>query len=130
MTTTERRYISRHEYQGTRGWIARPPLSRSKLFSFDSHGGVRAALAAARAWRDDVLAMNSRAAARRRGPRKRAVPGYGYVKRRLVKGVDSFVAWLLLDNRGNVASTSASIAAHGVAGARSEEHTSELQSLR
>jgi hypothetical protein len=113
---TDRRYITRHEYQGTRGWIARPPLSRTKLFSFNSHGGVRASLAAAQAWRDAVLAANARAA-RRRGPRKRALPGYGYVARRVVKGVDSFVAWLLLDSRGTVASTSAAVAVHGVAGA-------------
>ena len=114
--SADRRYICRHEHQTTRGWIARPPNSPSKLFSFAVHGGVRAALAAARAWRDDVLAGKVRQ--RRRGARKRARPGYGYVKRALVKGTDVFVAWLVVDVRGRTASTTASVAAHGVAGAR------------
>ncbi len=115
--SADRRYISRHEHQGTRGWIARPPFSKTKLFSFHMHGGVRAALAAAQAWRDGVLAAQARQA-RRRGPRKRALPGYGYVKRGLVKGADVFVAWLLLDERGRTASTTAAVSTHGVAGAR------------
>lgn len=113
---TERRYISRHEHQTTRGWIARPPNSPSKLFSFAVHGGVRAALEAARDWRDDVLSGKQRQ--RKRGSRKRARPGYGYVKRGVVKGSDVFVAWLLVDAKGRTASTSASVATHGVAGAR------------
>lgn len=116
---TDRRYISRHEYQNTRGWIARPPFSKTKLFSFHAHGGVRAALAAAQAWRDGVLAANARAA-RRRGPRKRALPGYGYVARKVINGRDVFVAWLLLDARGAIASTSAAVSVHGVAGAEWE----------
>jgi hypothetical protein len=116
---TDRRYITRHEYQGTRGWIARPPLSRTKLFSFNSHGGVRASLAAAQAWRDAVLASNARAA-RRRGPRKRMLPGYGYVRRGTVNGRDVFVAWLLLDAKGAVAATSFSVTVHGVAGAEQQ----------
>lgn len=111
---SDRRYITRHEYQNARGWIARPPLSPTKLFSFTTHGGVRAALKAAQAWRDGVLAANARAA-RKRGPRQRALPGYGYVTRRASKGGDTFVAWLLLDDRGAIASTSASVAVHGAA---------------
>ena len=44
-------------------------------------------------------------------------PGYGYVVRRPVRGVDAFVAWLLLDDEGGIASTSATVSVHGVAGA-------------
>ena len=112
--SADRRYISRHEYQNTRGWIARPPLSPTKLFSFAMHGGVRASLKAAQAWRDGVLASNARKASKR-GARQRALPGYGYVTRRPIKGSDMFVAWLLLDDRGAIASTSASVAVHGAA---------------
>lgn len=72
MYPPSRRYISRLDGSSARGWFVRVPTVEgtvvSKLFSDSNFGGARAALQAARAWRDRAW--------RRHFPGRRLQPRY------------------------------------------------------
>lgn len=72
MHSSSRRYISRMDGPSARGWFVRVPTVKgtvaSKLFSDSRLGGSRAALRAARAWRDRAW--------RRHFPGRRLQPRY------------------------------------------------------
>lgn len=115
------RNVTRMDYARTHGWWVRvyrgvgaDKRCHSKHFSDGKHGGKRAALRAARAWRDRTLA---RLPASTLGNRGRAVPpGHGYVRRVLkmarVASHPVWVTWLRVED-GRCKSTSYSVELHG-----------------
>ncbi len=119
------RNISRMEYAHTRGWWVRlyrtasgQKSCHSKLFSDGKNGGKRAALRAARAWRDETIARLPKAD---KHSGRRVEPGHGYVRRavrlRRVTAQPVYVAWLRIEYRG-CKSTTYSVNVHGERGAR------------
>jgi hypothetical protein len=119
------RNISRMEYGRTRGWWVRiyrgaggNKRCHSKLFSDTTNGGKRAALRAARAWRDLMLARLPEAD---KHSGRRVEPGHGYVRRtvrlRRVAAHPVYVAWLRIEYQ-RCKSTNYSVTLHGEGGAR------------
>lgn len=122
------RNITRTDFGRTHGWwvrIYRTDAAGHKgctnqLFSDGVHGGKRKALKAALAWRDEILGLLP---AKKVGGGAHVPPGYGYVKREVIKRRVGYApvyrAWIRLED-GRPACTSRSIAVWGVTGARVE----------
>lgn len=114
MPKLDRRHIIRLRPPQTPAYVVRfvrAGRAITRCFSFSVHGGARAALAAAIAYRDR--------AAKRIPPSARPRPtpvGHGYVQRGTVKGHPAWVGWCKLE-RGRAARSAARIDLWGDAGA-------------
>ena len=117
--------ISRVVYRDRPGWLVRFERTvdgerqlTSRYFSDAAHGGMRHALAAARAWRDQT-ARELPPSQQNVGRRKPI--GHGYVKRVILKrrkgATPVFYGWLRIED-GRAAQTSYSILTNGVRGAK------------